>query len=76
MPKDGPAANKHEFEDWIRKLPVSQQLAFTAGVIGLSAVVVPTFNIAGVIAMTPVWRSTWRALTMLKGELEAESNNS
>lgn len=70
MPKTNHTAGKHDFEDWIRKLPVEQQLAFTAGVIGLSAVVVPTFNIAGVIAMAPVWRFTWRALTLLHDEIE------
>jgi hypothetical protein len=61
---------KKPFEERLREAPIEDQLAWTAGVVIASGLLIPAFGIVGVIALAPIWRTTWRSLVALPGELD------
>lgn len=65
--------SEKSLEEQLREASVPKQLGWTAGVVALSALLVPTFGVAGIIAMSRVWRTTWRALTLLPDEIEEKT---
>jgi hypothetical protein len=64
---------RETLEGRLREASPTKQIVWTAGVAGLSVLTISTFNVAGVVVMAPLWRTTWRALTLLKQELDEEA---
>jgi hypothetical protein len=55
-------------EQRLREASTGDQMLWLAGVILISLIMIPTFNIIAVIFLAPIWTTTWKALTYLRDE--------